>query len=167
MKYLFWGLGGLIGFWTEVVLNPTFQVLGYKIQFSWIALIIMILRWPSMFLVFYGLILGLMSDSFSHSMLGLYGISFFLTLLVARKIGESFYESNVFSTMIFVVFLSLIEGALSMLLLKLLLTEISWSSVFMQTVVPLSLIQGVLSPLVFFLLLRMESLFHLNPEGYV
>ena len=166
MKYLFWGLGGLICFWMEVVLNPTFQILGFKIQFSWIALVIMILRWPSMYLVFYGLILGLMKDSFSHSMLGLYGISFFLTLIVGRKIGESFYESNVFSTMIFVVFLSLMEGALAVLLLKFLLTGISWTTVFMQTVVPLSLVQGVVSPFVFFLLIRMESRFHLNPEGY-
>ncbi|MGK5091818.1 rod shape-determining protein MreD [Deltaproteobacteria bacterium TL4] len=163
MNYIFWILSGLFSFWIEVLFSRTLQIAGFKLDLVFITLIILTLRWQNPFLLFYGLLLGMMSDAFSHSMIGLYGISYFLSLIIVRWVGDSFYENNVFSTVFFVFLLSIVEGGLAAFFLKI-LSQLSWNTLFFQTELPVAVIQSLISPLLFLILRKTEAVMHLNSD---
>ncbi len=164
MTHLYWWISGIAALWVESALSHYFSFLGLKINIVLIVLLIMTLRWKSPFLLFYGLAFGLMSDTISHSLLGVSGLSFFLTLILTRWFGEWFYDKNISSTLFFVSFLSLIEGGIALTLLKLLTPDLPWNLLFFQTVVSLSLVHGLVSPLFLGTLTRFERFLRLRPE---
>lgn len=150
MKYfVFSVIIGLITFWGDVILSSYIRIGDLKINYVLILLIVLMLKWPASFLFFYGMFLGFMCDALSHGMIGIYGISFFLTLILAKWIGESFYEDNISSTMLFVLLLTAVEGGISVTLFKILIPGISWNSLFLENVVPLAVIHGIISPIIF------------------
>lgn len=165
MTHLYWWIANLGGLWIEIVLSNYVRIAGLKINIVLIVLLILMLRWKSPFLLFYGLILGMMVDTLSHAMVGVNGLSFFLTLILTRWVSDWFYDRNVVSTMILVGVLSFIEGAVALTLFKLLDPEFLWHFLFFQVVSPLAFIHGLLSPLFLIILIRFERFLHLRPEG--
>ena len=164
MIHLYWGIAGLFALWLETGFSSYLQIAGFKINTVLIVLLILMLRWKSPFLLFYGLTLGLMSDAVSHSMIGVYGLSFFLILILTRWIGVWFYDKNLISTALFVAALSWLEGGVALTLFKLVNSDLSWNRFFFQTVSFVAIIQGLISPLFLVILIRMERILHLKPE---
>ena len=164
MIHLYWSIAGLLAHWLETGFSNYLHIAGLKINIVLIVLLILMLRWKSPFLLFYGLILGLMADAVSHSIIGVYGLSFFLVLILTRWISDGFYDKKFISTILMVGLLSLIEGGIALTLFKVLNTELSWNRLFFQTVVFMAIIQGLISPLFLVILIRMEQILHLEPE---
>ncbi|MBF0276845.1 MAG: rod shape-determining protein MreD [SAR324 cluster bacterium] len=164
MTHLHWWISGIFGLWVQIALSHYMRIIDLKINIVLIVLLVMTLRWKSPFLLFYGLALGLMSDASSHSLIGINGLSFFLTLILTRWFGEWFYDKNVISTVFFVGILSVIEGGIALILLKLLTPDFPWNLLFFQKVVPLSVIHGLVSPFFLWALTRFERFLHLKPE---
>lgn len=164
-KLTFWFLVGLFTFWGEAALSQYFLIADLKINFVLMIYILLVLRWKSPVLWVFALLFGLMMDTMTHSMLGVNGISFFVTILAAHWAGEWLYDDNFFSTMVFVCVLSFLEGGITLLLLKILENNISWNHLFFTIVAPLSLIQGVIAPFLLSLLKGAERMFSLNPES--
>ncbi len=167
MKVIFWILIGLISLWTEATASSYLRIWDLKIDLVFIVLLLLMLRWKSSFLLFYGLVLGIITDALSHSMLGVYGLSYFLILSLTRWIGEWFYDNNIFSTFLFVALLSLLEGICALTLLKLLTPTLSWNTLFISVLVPLSLIHGLLSPPLLMIIIRVERILKLAPEDNI
>ncbi len=165
MIYLYWGVAGLLALWLETGFSSYLHIAGLKTNIVLIVLLILMLRWKSSYLLFYGLVLGLMTDAVSHSIIGIYGLSFFLVLILAQWISDWFYDKNTISTVFFVGLLSLIEGGIALTWFKILDSDFSWNLLFFQTVTFLAVIQGLISPLFLVMLIRMERILHLDPEG--
>ncbi|MBF0287525.1 MAG: rod shape-determining protein MreD [SAR324 cluster bacterium] len=165
MKHIFWCIAGICGLWLEVSISSYVRIADLKINVVLIILLILMLRWKSPLLLFYGWAFGFMGDSLSHSILGVNALSFFLTLLLTRWIGEWIYDDNVLSTVLFVGLLSFAEGGVTLTLLKLLDTDLPWNFLFFKTVLPISIIHGLICPIFLIILLRFERFFHLDPEN--
>lgn len=164
MIHVYWWLASLSALWFETALSHYAQIAGLKVNIVLMVLLILMLRWKSPYFLFYGLMVGLMTDALSHAMIGVNGLSFFLILILTRWVGEWFYNRSVVSTMLFVGGLSFIEGGIALTLLKLLDFSLPWNRLFFQVVPPLVLVQGLFSPLFLFLLTQLERFLHLHPE---
>ena len=164
MKYLFWSAAIVLSLCCELILSHTLPIWGLKIDWVFTTLLVLTLRWMSPSLLFLGLFWGLVSDLFSHNMLGFYGFSFFVTLILARRCGNFFYDNNMLSTGFFVWVLSLAQGSLVALLLMILVPDTDWVPLFFKKVFPVACLQGGLGACIFFLLHRLEQWLRLKPE---
>lgn len=81
-RHLIWLLLGILALWIEAFFGFYVHLGPWKISWSLITLLVLVLRNQSAFLVFYALFLGGVRDSFSHGVLGVYGTSFLLRLSV-------------------------------------------------------------------------------------
>lgn len=164
MKYLFWGIILLLGLWFETALSSYFRIAGLKVDVVLVLLLVLMLRWQSSAILFYGLFFGFMTDVLSHGMLGINGLSFFITIIIAKWIGKWLYDENLFSTFIFVGILSLVEGVIALLLLKILVIEIPWNHFFLKVIIPLAPIHGAIALIFYLGIVRLERYFHLQLE---
>ena len=164
MIHLYWWLASMMGLWLETALSHYFQIAGLKINIVLMILLVMMLRWQSPYFLFYGLIVGGMTDALSHGMIGVNALSFFLILILTRWVSEWFYNRSVVSTMLFVGVLSFIEGGIALTLLKVLDSNLLWNRLFFQIVPPLAFMQGLLSPLFLLILTQLERFLHLHPQ---
>ena len=98
----------LIGVLMNIVFNYYFLPVGFKINWMLIFLLVLTFRHSSISLSFLGVFAGMILDSLSHGYIGLYGISFFVTLLLARQLIKLFF-ANTFLAVSLAVFLSLIH----------------------------------------------------------
>ncbi|MBF0353231.1 MAG: rod shape-determining protein MreD [SAR324 cluster bacterium] len=165
MIYLFWFICGILGLWFNVILSEYVSVFGLKPNILLTVMLVMTLQHPALFLAFLGIFMGITLDSFSHGMQGIYGTSFFITLILTRFVSNAFYEKNIFSTMLFVFVLSAFEGAVSLFLLGIFNEEQSWSFLFLGTVLPVSGLHTLVSPVIFLALIKGEQIFHLNSRN--
>ena len=85
----------LIGVFMNIVLNHYFQPFGLKINWMLIFILVLTFRHSSISLPFLGVFAGLILDALSHGYIGLYGISFFATLLLARQLIKFFYANTI------------------------------------------------------------------------
>ena len=166
MKYLYWIFICLAALTFEAAMSSYLVFLGYKVDFVLLVLMILMLRWKSSSLIFIGAGMGLMCDALSHSMLGVYGISYLLTMILARSVGEWFYDENVFSTLLFAGVLTIAEGSIALIFFKTLMPWMSWNSQMLGTVLPLAAMHALVSPIILAILLRLERLFHVTPNPH-
>lgn len=164
MKHLFWLILFLFGLWGETALSSYLQIAGFKINMVLILLIVVMLRWRPPMILFYGLIFGFMTDVHSHGILGVNGLSFFIILILAKWIGEWLYDENILTTFMSVSILSLVEGGIRLILLKILFTGMPWNLFFFKIILPLAPIHGVIAVIFSLIIVRLEKFFHLQTE---
>ena len=87
----------LIGAWLNIVLNNYVQLGSLKINWILIIMLILTFRHPTHLIPFLGILAGLICDALSHGIMGLYAISFFVTLLLARLLNKLFYANTFFT----------------------------------------------------------------------
>lgn len=164
-KHIFWLITMVVGLWIETAFGPLIEITNLKINLVLVLLILFNLRWKSAYLWCYALLFGLMTDALTHGMLGLSGLSFFLTIVAAHWVGEWLYDENFLSTFLFVSLLSFIEGGVVLVLLTLLEPGLSFNSALWGVVIPLSLIHGVISPFLNWIVTKIEQALHLKPDA--
>ena len=86
----------IIGLWLNIVFNHYVQIVGLKINWILIFLLIQTFRQLNLGIAFFGILAGLILDALSHGIMGLYGTSFFLTLLITSQIKKVFFANLTF-----------------------------------------------------------------------
>ena len=74
----------LIGAWLNIVLNFYVQLGSLKINWILIIMLVLTFRHTTLLIPFLGILAGLICDALSHGIMGLYAISFFVTLMATH-----------------------------------------------------------------------------------
>ena len=152
----------LIGTWLNIVLNNYVQLGSLKINWILIIMLVLTFRHSTHLIPFLGILSGLICDALSHGIMGLYAISFFLTLLLARLLNKLFYSNTLLTVSLAVLSMSIVEGWISISILGLLGTEINQTSLVLSTVLPLSVLHALGAPVILLGVIWCEKLFIRN-----
>ena len=117
----------IIGLWLNIVFNHYVQIVGLKINWILIFLLIQTFRQLNLGIAFFGILAGLILDALSHGIMGLYGTSFFLTLLITTQIKKVFFANTFTSISLAVFSMSIIEGLISSSILSIFEPELELS----------------------------------------
>ena len=117
----------LFGTWMNLVFNNYFQILGLKINWLLVFMLVLSFRYSKNLLSFLGIFAGLICDALSHGIMGLYGTSFLLTLLLVNQLKRVFYSNTFFSISLAVSGLSILEGWISISIFLALITDIIYN----------------------------------------
>ena len=149
----------LIGVWLNIVFNNFVQIGGLK--FNWILVLMMILafRHSKLVIGFVGILAGLIMDALSHGIMGLYGTSFFLTLLLISRLNKLFYANTFFGVSLAVIIMSIFEGWISLSILGMFEPGFKLSNHLMTLTLPLALLQGLMTPIILQFVIWSENLF--------
>ena len=149
----------IIGLWLNIVFNHYVQIVGLKINWILIFLLIQTFRQLNLGIAFFGILAGLILDALSHGIMGLYGTSFFLTLLITSQIKKVFFANTFISISIAVFSMSIIEGLISSSILSIFEPELEISDLMLSATLPLSLLQGLITPVILQFVIWGENLF--------
>ena len=149
----------IIGLWLNIVFNHYVQIVGLKINWILIFLLIQTFRQLNLGIAFFGILAGLILDALSHGIMGLYGTSFFLTLLITTQIKKVFFANTFTSISLAVFSMSIIEGLISSSILSIFEPELEISDLMLSETLPLSLLQGVITPVILQFVIWGENLF--------
>ena len=152
----------LIGAWLNIVLNCYVQLGSLKINWILIIMLVLTFRHSTHLIPFLGILAGLICDALSHGIMGLYAISFFVTLLIARLLNKLFFANTFYTISLAVLSMSVSEGWISISILGMLGTEINQSSLVLSTVLPLSVLHGLGAPVILLGIMWCEKLFLRN-----
>ena len=152
----------LVGAWLNIVLNSYVNLGSLKINWILIIMLVLTFRHSTYLVPFLGILAGLICDALSHGIMGLYAISFFVTLLLARLLNKLFYANTFFTVSLAVLSMSVFEGWISISILGMLGTGINQSSFMLSTVLPLSVLHGLVAPLILLGVIWCERLFLRN-----
>ena len=125
-------------------------------------MLVLTFRHSTHLIPFLGILAGLICDALSHGIMGLYAISFFVTLLLARLLNKLFYANTFFTVSLAVLSMSVFEGWISISILGMLGTEINQSSILLSKVLPLSVLHGMVAPVILLVIVWFEKLFLRN-----
>lgn len=137
------GVGSL---WLQLAVASYGTFFGLKPNVMLLVLLLIALRRQEPWLFLYAAPAGLALDVFSHGMVGVYGISFFLVSLLASYAAKAVYEHNIWFTVGGVAGLSLAEGLISSTIFEILDPTTPWWSWFLNRVIPLAIFHGLLAP---------------------
>ena len=138
----------LIGVFMNVVFNHYFQLAGLKINWMLIFILVLTFRHSSISLSFLGAFAGLILDALSHGYIGLYGISFFATLLLARQLIKLFYANTFLAVSLAVSIMSIIESWISLSILVMLENELDQSYLMLTSAIPIAVLHGLVTPFI-------------------
>jgi rod shape-determining protein MreD len=165
MKPLYAALVGLSAFWLQVTVAPSLTVFGVRPNLPLMTVSLVGMRWvhPGMFV--YAALSGLALDSFSHGVLGVYGISFLVTAALANVAGLLIYEQNPLFIALAVLVLSAAESLVSLMLLEMLGSEVAWGAWLLGRALPASVYHAALTPVLVKGLDRLERFLRLTPTA--
>ena len=149
----------IIGLWLNIVFNHYVQIVGLKINWILIFLLIQTFRQLNLGIAFFGIVAGLILDALSHGIMGLYGTSFFLTLLITSQIKKIFFANTFTSISLAVFSMSIIEGLISSSILSIFEPELEISELMLSATLPLSFLQGLITPVIPQFVIWGENLF--------
>ena len=149
----------IIGLWLNIVFNHYVQIVGLKINWILIFLLIQTFRQLNLGIAFFGILAGLILDALSHGIMGLYGTSFFLTLLITSQIKKVFFANTFTSISLAVFSMSIIEGLISSSILSIFEPELEISDLMLSVTLSLSLLQGLITPVILQFVIWGENLF--------
>ncbi len=160
MRLVFFSIGYIVfGSWMNLVINNYFQIVDLKINWVLIFTLVLAFRYSRIFLPFIGIIAGLICDAHSHGIMGLYGASFFLTLLMVNQIKKVFYSNTLFSISLAISALTFFESLTSLFILGLFETDLEQTSLIISTSLMLAIIHGFITPVIIKLIVWGEHIF--------
>jgi len=149
----------LIGVSLNIVFNNYIQIGGLKINWILIFMLILAFRHSKLAITFVGILAGLVMDALSHGIMGLYGTSFFLTLLLISHLNKLFYANTFFGVSLAVLIMSIFEGWISLSILGMFEPGFELSSHLLALTLPLALLQGLMTPIILQFVIWSENLF--------
>ena len=149
----------LIGVWLNIVFNNYIQIGGLKINWMLIFMVILAFRHSKLVIRFVGILAGLVMDALSHGIMGLYGTSFFLTLLLISHLNKLFYANTFFGVSLAVLIMSIFDGWISLSILGMFEPGFELSSHLLALTLPLALLQGLMTPIILQFVIWSENLF--------
>lgn len=156
MKFwVYLGLG-IIGLWLQVTLAPSLSIVGVRPNLLLISVLLLGMRWRDPWLFIYAVPAGLAMDTFSHGLLGLYGITFFVISFFSQMAGEEIYDNQPAITSLLVLGLSLTEGVFSLIILEFIDSRTVFWEFLLTSVLPASLYNAILAPFLVMGLIQLE-----------
>ena len=149
----------LIGVWLNIVFNNYIQIGGLKINWILIFMVILAFRHSKLVIRYVGILAGLVMDALSHGIMGLYGTSFLLTLLLISHLNKLFYANTFFGVSLAVLIMSIFEGWISLSILGMFEPGFELSSHLLALTLPLALLQGLMTPIILQFVIWSENLF--------
>ena len=149
----------LIGLWMNIVFNHYVQIVGLKFNWILVFLLIQTFRQSNLGIAFFGILAGLIMDALSHGIMGLYGTSFFLTLLITNQVKRVFFANTLTALGLAVVSMSIVEGWISIIILSIFEPELELSNLILSVTIPLSLLHGLVAPIILQFVIWVENLF--------
>ena len=149
----------LIGVWLNIVFNNYVQIGGLKFNWILILMVILAFRHSKLIIGFVGILAGLIMDALSHGIMGLYGTSFFLTLLLISRLNKLFYANTFFAVSLAVLIMSIFEGWISISILGMFEPGFEMSNHLLNLTLPLALLQGLMTPIILQFVIWSEKLF--------
>ena len=156
MRLLALSAVGLVALWLQLSLAPLIAVAGFKPNLILVFMLVIGLRRAGPWLFIYATLSGLAHDVFSHGLLGVYAVSFFLVFFAARYAGMSVFEKNLIFAVTGVFILTLMEGLISVSVFEYLDPSVPWWEWMLGKVAPGAVFNCLLTPPVWFLLSRLE-----------
>ena len=149
----------LFGVWLNIVFNNYVQIGGLKINWILMFLLILTFRHSKLVIPFVGILAGLMMDALSHGIMGLYGTSFFLTLLLISQVNKLFYANTIFAVSLAVFSMSIFEGWISLSILAMFEVGLEQSNHLLTSTLPLAFLQGLMTPIILQFVIWVEKKF--------
>lgn len=149
----------LIGVWLNIVFNNYVQIGGLKFNWILILMVILAFRHSKLIIGFVGILAGLIMDALSHGIMGLYGTSFFLTLLLISHLNKLFYANTFFAVSLAVLIMSIFEGWISISILGVFEPGFDLSNHLLTLTLPLAFLQGLITPIILQFVIWSENLF--------
>lgn len=151
---------GVSALWMQLALAPMLAIAGFKPNLLLVVVLVIGLRWFEPWLFIYAALTGLAHDSFSHGILGVYALSFFLVFFAARYAGLSIFDNSLLFTVLGVLGLSLMEGLISVTVFEYLDPSLPWWEWVLGKVIPGALFNSLLTPPIWYLLTRIEGVMY-------
>jgi rod shape-determining protein MreD len=149
----------LIGVWLSIVFNNYVQFGGLKINWLLIFMLILAFRHSKLLIAFLGMMAGLMMDALSHGIIGLYGTSFFLTLLLIIQVSRLFYANTFLAVSLAVFSMSIFEGWISLSIIDMFEPGLELSTNLLTSTLPVAILQGLMTPIILQFVIWGEKLF--------
>ena len=160
MRLFFFATGFvIISAWMSLVFNNYVQLFGIKINWLLVFVIILSFRYPKLSLPLVSILAGLICDSHSHGIMGLYGISFFLTTLIVIQLKKILYYNNFYSISLVVSVMTIIESWISLSILGWFETGLDKTSLILNSTLLLAIMHGLITPIIFKIILWGENIF--------
>jgi rod shape-determining protein MreD len=140
----------------QITVVPNLSLWGVRPDLVLVTVLAVTIRWRDTFVFVYAAALGVALDSFTHGVLGVYGITFFAAAIAARFVGGAMYEDNLFSSAAAVFGLSLLEGIVFVSIFHGLDRQVPWWLWTLTRVVPEAFYNALLAPVVFIGIARLE-----------
>lgn len=147
---------GVAVFWVQVTLAPAVSIFGVRPDLLLLVVILLGMRWVHPALYVFAAAAGLAQDSFSHGMLGVYGISFLITAGLANVTGLLIYEQNALVITAAVFALTLAHGIAALTVLDSIGSEMTWLGGFFATVAPQAVYHALLTPAILWAQRRLQ-----------
>ena len=151
--------------WLELVFGPLLSIGSSKPSLLLLTVLLLALRHTPPWIFILGTLAGLARDLFSHGLLGLYGISFFVTVILARWLGLMVYERNALFTFVAIGALATIEGGVALFLMNWMDPTVPWWGWLGTRVIPLALFHAVLAIPVAWAQEKLENRFQLVQDN--
>ena len=149
----------LIGVWLNIVFNNYVQLGGLKINWLLMFMLILTFRHSKLLIAFVGMLAGLMMDALSHGIIGLYGTSFFLTLLLIIQVSRLFYANTFLAVSLAVFSMSIFEGWISLSIIDMFEPGLELSTNLLTSTLPVAILQGLMTPIILQFVIWGEKLF--------
>ena len=156
----------LLGVWLQVIVAPSFALWGYRPSFILLILAVLSLRWPSPWLFVYGALAGLAQDSFTHGVLGIYGMSFFAAAIGSRLVAGFIYDGSLPAAMAVILATGLIEGVATISIYEFMDPSTPWWRWLFSRILPTAFYTALWSPVFLWLHGRIERRFHLSRDTW-
>lgn len=140
-------LAGLAAFWLQVTVVPHLSVFDVRPDLLLLTVILLGIRWVHPGLYLYAAVVGLAQDSFSHGLLGVYGISYLATAGLANLVGLSIYEQHALFVVGAVFALTVAHGLAALTVLQTIGSQTAWLSWFFGAAMLQALYHALLTPL--------------------
>jgi len=160
MRLFFFATGFIIiSAWMNLVFNNYVQLLGLKTNWMLIFAIVLSFRYPKLSLPIVSVLAGLICDAHSHGIMGLYGISFFLTSLIVIQVKKILYSNTFIAISLIVSLMTILEAWISLTLLGWFEPELDKTSLMLNSILILSIIHAFITPIIYQIILWAENLF--------
>ena len=146
----------------NLVFNNYVQLLGMKINWMLVFVIVMSFRFSKLTIPIVGILAGLICDAHSHGIMGLYGVSFFITTLIVIQIKKILYSNSFFTIGLVVSTMTIIESWISLTILGWFEPDLDKTSLMLNSILLLALLHGFITPLIYKLILWTENIFLLE-----
>ena len=159
MKSLTLALLGAGVLWLHLTMSPHLAVYGIRPNLILVGLMLTAFRGISPLSLVFAVGAGLTQDAMTHGMMGVYGLTFLMTVGVAYWVGRFLYEQNLLVQSLAIMGLTLVDGVITLVVLQFVEEDVPSFTWFFTRSFPVAIYHGALTPVFHWGLSKLDLLF--------